>query len=779
MQLVIAEKPSVARDLARVLGASRKGDGCLEGPQHVVTWCVGHLLELEEPGAYEPGWKRWSMDALPMIPSRFALRAVPSGRGQLASVRKLLRDKRFDAVVNACDAGREGELIFRWVYEHAGARLPVRRLWISSLTDASIRAGFAGLQPGARYDPLADAARCRAEADWLVGMNATRAYTLRQRAVSDALLSVGRVQTPTLALITARERAIREFVPQDYWEVLGQFRDGDTAPFKARWGAQGRTAFAREPLAVTVRERCAEAGSTRGAVVEAVRTRRQRVPPPLLFDLTALQRAANGRYGLSAQRTLDVAQALYERHKLLTYPRTDSRHLNHDLFPTLDATFEAMGSVPALAPFAKALRDAPPRRSPRVFDDKKVGDHHAIIPTPRRASLDALDRDEARVWELVARRFLAVFQPDAEFLLTTAVLRVGDDDGARVEAPEAPDPAKPGDDAPEEAPKFLTAVPPPPDRFVAHGRQCLARGWQEVAGLDSDPAQERAAQSLPLLREGQRLDARFAVESKRTQAPRRYNDASILAAMEGAGRTLDDESLRDAMKDHGLGTPATRAATLETLVKRAYITRDKKALCATPAGEALIDALPVEALRSAELTGRWEARLAAIARGAETREAFMRDIDAFVRDVVRDLRGGALMRALPEGTRPRRPDRPGAQRDVRTRSAAPAPRAAAAPRRTAPRAPTRVKVAVGSAVPEARCPLCRAGDLLVGNRAWGCSRWREGCRMTVPFEVEGARVTSAQLLSLLSKGVTRAVQGRRLRLDLRASPPTVRAEGPD
>ncbi|MEZ4393923.1 MAG: DNA topoisomerase, partial [Polyangiales bacterium] len=647
MELVIAEKPSVGRDLARVLGATRRGDGCLEGPRHVVTWCVGHVVELEEPGAYEPGWKRWSLESLPMIPGRFALRGVRSSRAQLACVKKLLRDKRFDAVVNACDAGREGELIFRWAYEHAGARLPVRRLWISSLTDASIRAGFASLQPGARYDALADAARCRAEADWLVGMNCTRAYTLRQRSVSDALLSVGRVQTPTLALLTERERAIREFVPVDYWELLGQFRGDEGAPFKARWSSQGRSALAEESLAAALRARAEDAVRLEPAVVESLRARKQRVPPPLLFDLTSLQRAANGRFGMSAQRTLDVAQALYERHKLITYPRTDSRHLNADLFPTLAPIFEALASAAALRPFADALRESPPTRSPRVFDDKRVGDHHAILPTAKAPALDRLERDEARLYELIARRFLGVFFPDAEFALTTAVIRAGRDDGAREKVPDAPDPAKPQGDESEAPERFHTRLPPPPDRFIAHGRQCLARGWQEVAGFDAGGA----AQVLPAMAEGQRLAARFATEAKRTQPPRRYNDASILAAMEGAGRALDDEALRDAMKDHGLGTPATRAATLETLLKRGYIARDKKSLCATPSGESLIASLPVESLRSPELTGQWEARLAAIARGQERRESFMRDINAFVTRVVDEFKSGALMAGSPAAKR--------------------------------------------------------------------------------------------------------------------------------
>ena len=454
MQLVIAEKPSVARDLARVLGMRGAGKHAIEGPGRVITWCIGHLVELEEPAAYDAGWKAWRLETLPMLPVGFKLRPVPGTRDQLGAVRELLRDRRFDEVVNACDAGREGELIFRYVYELAGCRLPIKRLWISSLTDESIRAGFARLRPGGELDALADAARCRSEADWLVGMNATRAVTVSARTAAPApraarppghgrrahgdspLYSIGRVQTPTLAILVRRELEIRQFRPRDYWEVRGLFvplGPGDGAEkVIATWGITVpdakaiRSRLAERPLAeaIVARGEIAARGSD-GPVVEQLRQKRVREPPPLLFDLTSLQRTANRRYGLSATATLAAAQALYERYKILTYPRTDSRHLTSDMAKELPKLFGALAALPDYARFAQPLLDSPPPQARRVFDDSKVSDHHAIVPTGKPVRLDELPRDERRVFDLVARRFLAAFHPDAEFALTDVVIRVG------------------------------------------------------------------------------------------------------------------------------------------------------------------------------------------------------------------------------------------------------------------------------------------------------------------------------------------------------------------
>ncbi len=785
MQLIIAEKPSVARDLARVLGVRGAGKHAIEGAGRVLSWCIGHLVELEEPAAYDGRWKAWRLDTLPMLPTTFKLRAVPGTRDQLRAVRELLRDRRFTEVVNACDAGREGELIFRYVYELAGSRLPIRRLWISSLTDESIRAGFAALRPGADFDALAAAARCRSEADWLVGMNATRAVTVSSRSTaprpreprppqrgrrgqSDSpLYSIGRVQTPTLAIVVRREQEIRNFKPRDYWELRGVFTPAGSAEgsekVTATWGVAAelgkdeskavRSRLGERALALALfarDEALASAARPHGPVVERLRQRRVKEPPPLLFDLTSLQRTANKRYGMSATATLAAAQALYERYKILTYPRTDSRHLTSDLAKTLSKTFAALAEVPDYAPFAAPLVDAPPARPRRVFDDGKVRDHHAIIPTGKPVNLGELPRDERRIFDLVARRFLGAFHPDAEFASTEVVIRVGAPEATA--APRRPAPTEPaanpaGDDDP-----LLTSLPPPPDRYFARGRVRLVAGWQAVAQLGearaSDPGRRRdddrdgeeQGATLPPLEEGQRLDGAFEVLTKQTRPPPRHTEATLLGAMESAGREIADEELRAAMRDSGLGTPATRAATIETLVKRTFVMRDGKTLTPAPLGMALIDALPVASLASPELTGTWEARLSRIARGEETRGAFMADISKYVSDVVTAIRGGAgVVTASAPPARVVTPAAPAAERK-------------APPRPKQPRAETRDKATALGAL---TCPRCREGRLLAGHRGWGCSRWREGCTFVVWFEVRGQRISDAELGELIAKGKTR------------------------
>jgi DNA topoisomerase-3 len=774
VQLIVAEKPSVARDLARVLGVRGGGKHAIEGGGRVLTWCIGHLVELEEPAAYDGAWKAWRLDTLPMIPQAFKLRAVSGTRDQLRAVRELLRDKRFTEVVNACDAGREGELIFRYVYELAGSRLPMRRLWISSLTDEAIRAGFAGLRPGADFDALAAAARCRSEADWLVGMNATRAVTVsargsaprprptappqRGRAQSDSpLYSIGRVQTPTLAIVVRREQEIRQFRPRDYWEIRGVFVPAGAAVAADKVAATWRVALSdgktlRSRLgeraladAIVARgEALASATAPRGPVVERLRQRRVRESPPLLFDLTSLQRTANRRYGLSATATLGAAQTLYERYKILTYPRTDSRHLTGDMAKELSKMFAALAALPDYAPFAQPLLETPPARSRRVFDDGKVHDHHAIIPTGKPIHPGELPRDERRIFDLVARRFLGAFHPDAEFALTDVVIRVG------AAAPDAASPAPRVDATATEAgvdvnvnvnvdEELVATLPPPPDRYFARGRVRLVAGWQAVAQLGEARGEgerkgddDEAGPTLPPLEEGQRLDARFEALTKQTRPPPRHTEATLLGAMESAGRDIADEDLRAAMRDSGLGTPATRASTIETLIRRTFVKREAKNLVPTELGIDLIDALPVKSLASPDLTGTWEARLSRVARGEETRGAFMADISRYVGDVVTAIRGA-----------PRGPQR------------APAP---VAPPTVAPRTPqaaaSRTPNAV-AATPALVCPRCREGALVAGRRGWGCSRWREGCAFVIWFEVAGRRVSDAELGDLVSKGKTR------------------------
>jgi DNA topoisomerase-3 len=797
MQLIIAEKPSVARDLARVLGVRGGGRHALEGTGRVITWCIGHLVELEEPAAYDGRWKAWRLDTLPMIPAAFKLRPVPGTRDQLRAVRELLRDRRFTEVVNACDAGREGELIFRYVYQLAGSRLPMRRLWISSLTDEAIHAGFAGLRPGADFDPLADAARCRSEADWLVGMNATRAVTVssrgaaprpqpataprhRRRQQSDSpLYSIGRVQTPTLAIVVRREEEIRAFKPRDYWEIRGVFTteaspSGTGETLTATWGvAVDNGKVVRSRLGQRKLADAIVARDFLGPIVERLRQRRLREPPPLLFDLTSLQRTANRRYGLSATSTLAAAQALYERYKILTYPRTDSRHLTGDMLGGLPKIFGALATLPDYAAFAQPLLDKAPARSRRVFDDAKVHDHHAIIPTGKPVRLDELPRDERRVFDLVARRFLGAFHADAEFALTDVVIRVGP--AATDRAPGVPR----GEGAAADE-GLVATLPPPPDRYFARGRVRLVAGWQAVAQIgdaraaDGDRKREgdadgETAPTLPPLQEGQRLGGTFEVLTKQTRPPPRHTEATLLGAMESAGRDIADEELRAAMRDSGLGTPATRAATIETLIRRTFVTRDAKHLIPTELGIALIRALPVTSLASPELTGTWEARLSRVARGEEARAAFMADISRYVDDVV------TAIRAVPGRTRAT-VAQPG------TRVAAPPGTRVVAPpgARVAVPAPSRPRPRAGAPKAAAKlvCPRCREGALVEGHRGWGCSRWREGCAFVIWFQMAGRRISDAELSDLVAKGKTRrrrwpAVEGGdvsgRLVLDLAAS----------
>lgn len=847
MQLIIAEKPSVARDLARVLGVRPVGKQAFEGDRCVISWCVGHLVELEEPAAYDPAWKAWRLESLPMLPSELRLRPASHARDQLRAVTKLLRDRRFTAVINACDAGREGELIFRYVYRYAGARLPVRRLWVSSLTDEAIRRGFATLRPGSELDALADAACCRSEADWLVGMNATRAVTARGRlAGHDALYSIGRVQTPTLAMLVERERAIRAFVSRPYWEIGAMLRTSGGETFSARWLDPSRTSSpsqgggsggerSRPPIGRLATAQLAEeivardtvrahADHPEGPRVERIRARTVREPPPLLFDLTSLQRTANRRFGWSAQRTLELAQALYERHKLITYPRTDSRHLSSDIVGELPGVVATLASLPDYTGFAQPLLAQLPRLGRRFVDDSKVSDHHAIIPTGAAARVGGLDRDERRLFDLIVRRFLGAFYPDAEIAITEAWIVVGATgaSGARsVTARGATSRAERehGDESP-----ILEELPPLPDRYLARGRVRVVAGWQVVAGIDPERRRESAGErgdsddgeptaSLPPLVEGEQLDARFSAQAKQTTPPPRYTEATLLGAMETAGKqlaaTADDrlasvvdgvdaiteEEMRAAMKDRGLGTPATRAAIIETLLRRGFVARDRQHLVPTPVGEGLIDALPVPSLASAELTGHWEARLARIARGEESRTAFMADIARYVAEIVDLVRasdmaapssttgavasrfGRGRSRVARVGRRGSRGTRgPGrgsgrgsgresgrlaassARRDRGTRSVAGVPSSAGRRRTSAsPRASAPVKVA---APVELSCPRCGRGALITGARGWGCSRWREGCGFVVWFEAAGRRITPAQLRDLVTRGKTRKARFR-------------------
>jgi DNA topoisomerase-3 len=603
--LVIAEKPSVGRDLAQVLpGAFAKHEGFLEGTDHVITWAVGHLVQLAEPEEYDAKFKKWRMADLPIVPDRFKL-VIRDERSkkQMAVVTRQLKRDDVDLVINACDAGREGELIFAYLFEKAGARKDVQRLWLQSMTRQAIQNGFEQLLPREAKASLEQAARSRSEADWIVGMNSTRAATIRLRSSFDGAVSLGRVQTPTLAIIARREEEIRAFKPEPYWVVDALFAAEGDRVYEGRFHAGAKPRVGTEAEARTIVEACA--GQT-GEITKLERsTQKQR--PPLLYDLTSLQREANSRYGFSARRTLSAAQRLYEEHTALTYPRTNSRYITGDMVPEIKPTAGLVGhnsQFRAAADYVTGLDLLP---LGRVVNDAKVTDHHAIIPTRSEHNLEKMNSDDRRVYDLVARRFLAVFHPEAVFENTRVETTVSE----RV--------------------------------FRTRGKLLIEAGWRAVYGEDPDSTErgdedEGAEQQLPKLEKGERAETReISFTEKETQPPRRYSDASLLAAMETAGKLVDEEELREAMKDSGIGTPATRAAIIERLIDVAYIEREGRALVATEKGLNVIRLLDQHPLTSPGLTGDWEGRLAKIEHGGDSRERFMSDIAKFATDTVGEL----------------------------------------------------------------------------------------------------------------------------------------------
>jgi len=609
--LVLAEKPSVGRDLARVLtGPFDKHEGYLEGPEHVITWAVGHLVQLAEPEEYDPKFKKWRMADLPILPEHFRL-VVRDERSkkQMSVVTRQLKRDDIARVVNACDAGREGELIFAWLYEKAKATKPVDRLWLSSMTQSAIRDAFGELRPGAELALLEQAARSRSEADWIVGMNATRAATIRLRSSFDGAVSLGRVQTPTLAILARREQEIRAFEPEPYWLVDAVFEADPERVYRGRYHAANKPRLASAAEAERIVAACREQPGT----VTKLETTERRERAPMLYDLTTLQREANSRYGFAARRTLAAAQRLYEEHKYLTYPRTSSRYLTSDLVAEIKPTAELVGHNRDYAAGAAYVTSLDLLPLARVVDDKKVTDHHAIIPTRTEHALDKLSDDDRRIYDLAARRFLAVFHPEAVFENTRVETTVLGDGAEHV--------------------------------FRTTGRRLVVPGWR---GVYETLAEERrgddeeedlgSAEDLPKLARDERVRTReIEALAKETKPPRRYSEGSLLAAMETAGKLVDDEELREAMKDSGIGTPATRAAIIERLLAVGYIERDGRSLVCTEKGMNVIRLLGEHKLTSPELTGDWEHRLTNIEQGSDSRERFMKDIGKFATETVTEL----------------------------------------------------------------------------------------------------------------------------------------------
>jgi len=669
MKLVVTEKPAVARDIAAVLKISGRHNGYIEGKGCVVTWAVGHLVELKEPHEYHAEWKSWSLDMLPMVPEKFALRPRGDTRSkeQLGIVRDLM--KKADEIVCATDAGREGELIFRYILEYARCtKKPVRRLWISSLTSASILDGFKNLRPGKDFEPLYHAARCRSEADWIVGLNGTRYYTVGY-GVGRQLWTVGRVQTPVLALIVNRDWEIDHFKPKDYWELHTTYRD---TTFKHTRGK-----FEKEDAVKAMLEQV----KGHELVITKITEKQERALPPLLYDLTALQKDMNKRFGMTADGTLKAAQSLYER-KHLTYPRTDSQYLTSDmqndiapLLETLRPRFQA--AVDGLDPLSGIAI------TKRVVDDKKVGDHHAILPT--EVLPGNLTGNEKKVWEAVALRFISIFHPPCIKGVTTV-------DATSNEEP-----------------------------FRARGTVILDPGWQALhPGLMEAEAKRRAKQgqqTMPKFEEGEKGPHEPKVLAKKTTPPKRYTEGTLLQAMETAGKTVDEEALKEALKEKGLGTPATRAGIIETLIRRQYLERQKKNLISTTAGKHLISLVQDERLKSAELTGEWEQRLKKIEKGVEDPKTFMQDVVTYTAEIVQGR--GAPATSAGEAD----------QGEAAAASAKPA------------------HASLG------KCPNCHK-PVIEGQRGYGCSGYKDGCTFVLWKEQFGAAISSEMARGIIASGRT-------------------------
>jgi DNA topoisomerase-3 len=585
MVVCIAEKPSVARDIAEVLGARNRCEGYIEGNGYQVTWTFGHLCTLKEPNDYTPAWKAWSLSALPMIPPRFGIKLIdnPTYQKQFRIIETLMQAA--DGIVNCGDAGQEGELIQRWVMQKAGAKCPVKRLWISSLTPEAIREGFMHLREQSDYQPLYEAGLSRAIGDWLLGMNATRLYTQRYGS-GRQVLSIGRVQTPTLALIVHRQQEIEHFKPEPYWELKTVYRETTFSAAKGRF----RTQEEGVALLETVRNA--------PFAVTDVAEKRGTEAAPRLFDLTSLQVECNRRYAFSADETLRLIQGLYEK-KLTTYPRVDTTFLSDDIYPKCPAILSRMTPYAALA---APLAGKPLRKSKKVFDNTKVTDHHAIIPTGENPA--NLSDAEARVYDLIARRFIAAFYPDCRISTTTILGEAGGVD------------------------------------FKVSGKQILDPGWRVVfAKEESGAAEEKEREAdeervLPLFVVGESGAHAPELTEKQTQPPKPYTEATLLRAMETAGKLVDNDELRDALKENGIGRPSTRAAIIETLFKRGYIRKERKNLIATPTGVSLIGLIRNDLLKSAELTGIWEKKLREIERRTYDARQFLDELKLMVAEMV-------------------------------------------------------------------------------------------------------------------------------------------------
>lgn len=678
MIVCIAEKPSVARDIARIIGATASKKGYMEGNGYQVTWTFGHLCTLKEPDDYHPEWKRWALGALPMLPERFGIKLIEDKgiKEQFAVIEQLMQAA--DGIINCGDAGQEGELIQRWVMQKSGARCPVKRLWISSMTDEAIREGFNALKDQSEYQLLYLAGLSRAIGDWILGMNATRLYTLKY-GQNRQVLSVGRVQTPTLALIVNRQKEIENFKPEPYWILSTVYRDTVFTATKGKFTSKedGERSFADiagKPFTVT-----------------SVQKKNGTEAPPRLYDLTSLQVDCNRKFSMSAEMTLNVIQGLYEK-KLTTYPRVDTQYLSDDIYPKCPNTLAGLRGYENLT---SPLAGKKLPKSKKVFDSSKVTDHHAIIPTGVPAM--NLSDMERHVYDLIARRFISVFYPDCKFATTTVLGKVDD-----VE-------------------------------FKVTGKTILSQGWRAVYEKDvqmhdeDDAKKDDEERTLPPFAEGETGSHEPCLTEKWTTPPKFYTEATLLRAMETAGKFIEDEQLRAALKENGIGRPSSRAGIIETLFKRHYIKRERKNLIATPTGIELIGIIREELLKSCELTGIWEKKLRDIEHGKYDAGRFVDELKTQISDIVRDVLSDNSNRRITVMT----------EADLKKKLApktAKAPSAAKPARK--PAAKRAEKLVPDDSLIGKPCPVCGKGTVIKGRTAYGCSRWREGCKWVLPFGKE-------------------------------------------
>lgn len=737
MIVCIAEKPSVARDIADVLGAKDRRDGYIEGNGYQVTWTFGHLCTLKEPHEYTPNWKSWSLGSLPMIPPRFGIKLIsnPTYEKQFHTIESLMQ--KADMIINCGDAGQEGELIQRWVMQKAGARCPVKRLWISSLTEEAIREGFAKLKDASDFQPLYEAGLSRAIGDWLLGMNATRLYTMKY-GQNKQVLSIGRVQTPTLALIVNRQLEIQNFVPKQYWELKTVYRDTTFAAIIRKSEEELILEAEKNKEAIAAGKKPKKEEENRGidpiasqeqgmALLEQIRNspftitdvskKEGKEAPPRLFDLTSLQVECNKKFAYSADETLKIIQSLYEK-KVATYPRVDTTYLSDDIYPKCPGILKGLRDY---ATFTTPLDGTTLLKSKKVFDNSKVTDHHAIIPTGQYPQ--NLTDMERRVFDLIARRFIAVFYPDCKFATTTVL-------GAVEEI-----------------------------EFKTTGKQILEPGWRVIFGTpgaqsqeEKDPGEEENV--LPAFVKGESGPHVPDLYEKWTQPPRPYTEATLLRAMETAGKLVDNDELRDALKENGIGRPSTRAAIIETLFKRNYIRKEKKNLIATPTGVELIQIIHEELLKSAELTGIWEKKLREIEKKTYNAAQFLEELKQMVSEVVMSVlsdnsnRHITIVQAVQEATAGDKNGKAAKEKDASK------PKRQSKPRKKAAEAKPVTPVAGASqtgniqadvaqtgaahtdSVEGQVCPLCGKGTIIKGKTAYGCSEWKNGCTFRQAFDSE-------------------------------------------